>query len=149
VFRIFDVQEANSNYEEDPNMKAKHLIIYSALLLPAGLAHAQYGAPQAGSPSPTPDATSQAAPAAPTTPAAPVEATPASDADLAKGKVVNDPAGQPVGTIDSISDAGVVLAVGEQRIQVPKKVIGKTDSGLVIAVTRAQLEAASKKRSPS
>lgn len=121
-------------------MKAKYLILCTALLLPLELAHAQSAASQASSPPQAADAAGKA-----TT----VEATPATDADLAKGAVVNDPAGQPVGTIDSISDAGVVLAVGEQRIQVPKKVIGKTDSGLVIAVTRAQLEAASKNPSPS
>lgn len=120
-------------------MKARHLITCTALLLPMGLAHAQSAEPQQSAPSPATSPASQAGT---------VEATPATDADLAKGATVNDPAGQPVGTIDSISDAGVVLAVGEQRIQVPKKVIGKTDSGLVIAVTRAQLEAASKK-SPS
>jgi hypothetical protein len=68
-----------------------------------------------------------------------LEATPATAADLAKGVAVNDPSGKPVGTIDSISDAWVVLAIGEQRIEVPRNTVGKNANGLVIGLTKDQL----------
>ena len=97
-------------------MKPSHLIAFAALLLPMGMSHAQYGGSAA------------------------VQATPATDADLAKGNAVKDPSGQPVGTIDSLNDEGVVLVVGERKIQVPRKVIGKNERGLVIALTRTELE---------
>ena len=74
-----------------------------------------------------------------------LNATPATAGDLAKGVAVYDPSGQPVGTIDSISDASVVLAIGEQRIQVPRNTIGKNDKGLVIGLTKDKLVAGTPK----
>jgi hypothetical protein len=68
-------------------------------------------------------------------------ATPATNADLAKGVGVDDPSGQQIGTIDSVTDSSVVLAVGKQRIQIPRNTIGRNEKGLVIGVTKAQLEA--------
>lgn len=76
-----------------------------------------------------------------------LQATPATAGDLAKGVAVNDPSGQPVGTIDSISDTSVVLAIGEQRIQVPRNTIGKNEKGLVIGMTKDQLVAGTAKPS--
>ena len=73
-----------------------------------------------------------------------LQATPATEADLAKGTAVNDPSGQAVGTVDSITESAVVLAVGERRVQVPRNTIGKNEKGLVIGVTRAELEAGTK-----
>ena len=75
------------------------------------------------------------------------EATPATTAELAKGVAVNDPSGQPVGTIDSSTDATVVLMVGERRIEVPRNTIGKNEKGLVIGATKAELEAGADKPS--
>ena len=133
-------------------MQLKYLISLSTLLLPIGMAHAQSAAPEA-TPAPGPSAASEAQPAdstpAPSAGASgqtgTVQAVPATDADLVKGEVVNDPTGQPVGTIESTTSAGVVLAVGSQKIQIPKNAVGKKDGGLVTTVTRAQLEAAASK----
>ena len=125
-------------------MTSRRLISIAALLLPGGMAYAQsYG------PADTPAPAQGANPAPTGNPAEAVQGTPATDADLTKGKVVKDKAGQTVGTIDSTTDAGVVLSVGEQRIQVPKSAVGKNDGGLFISVTRAELEAAAGKRSAS
>ena len=73
------------------------------------------------------------------------EATPTTAADLAKGIGVNDPSGQLVGTIDSTTDTTVVLIVGERRIEVPRNTIGKNEKGLVIGVSKAELEAGADK----
>jgi hypothetical protein len=135
----------------ESKMRVKYLITLTTMLLPVGLAQAQSTAPQATpAPSESASAPSAASPAEPQTadPASKpgtVQATPATDADLVKGKMVNDPAGEPVGTIDSTTDSGVVLAVGKQKYQIPKNAVGKNDSGLVTTVTKAQLEAASSK----
>ena len=118
-------------------MNTKPLITLTALLLPVGMVQAQPGLPEKPS-EPTQN----------TTEAGKAQATPATDADLAKGKAVNDPSGQPVGTVDSVTASGVVLMVGERRIQVPKEAIGKTETGLVITTTRAELEAAAEKIPP-
>ena len=74
-----------------------------------------------------------------------LEATPATSADLVKGVAVNDPTGQLVGTIDSTTDAAVVLIVGERRNQVPRNTIGRNEKGLVIGVTKAEIEAGADK----
>ena len=73
------------------------------------------------------------------------EATPATAADLAKGVAVNDPSGQTVGTIDSTTDSAVVLLVGKHRIEVPRNTIGKNEKGLVIGLTKAEIEAGAEK----
>ena len=154
-------------------MKARHLIACGVVLLPIGLAHAQYGGsqPTPAQPANPAQPATPAEPAIPEQPATPAEpATPADPASpaqpetpaqseaatptrdtaktgavQAKGKQVNDPSGNEVGTIDSVTAAGVVLAMGKLKVQLPKKSIGKTDSGLVIAMTRAELEAAASK----
>jgi hypothetical protein len=119
----------------------KHLIAYTALLLPMGLAQAQYGGSQQ-KPAPTSGASAGRQ-------TGPVQVTPATDADFTKGKAVKDLSGQLVGTIDSTTEVGVVLAIGKQLIQVPKSAIGKNDSGLVMAMTRTQVEAGAGDRSPN
>jgi hypothetical protein len=74
-----------------------------------------------------------------------LEATPATAADLAKGVAVNDPSGSPVGTIDSTTDDTVVLLVGDRRIQVSRNTIGKNEKGLVIGLTKAEIDAGADK----
>src|SRR5688500_1555060 len=110
-------------------MKPKYLIASVSLLLPIAAAQAQ-DAPQASSPAadtPAAEAPATDAPAnegqqsaAPASGGATVQAKPATDADLTKGAVVNDPAGKPVGTIESTSADGIVLAVGDKKFQIPK-----------------------------
>jgi len=124
-------------------MTDKYLIPLTTLVLPFSLANAQSAAPQ-GTPlqpqAATPDAGADSR-------AESVQGTPATEADLAKGKEVKDKAGATIGTIDSTNGSGVVLSVGEKKIQVPKASVGKNDSGLFIPVTKAELEAAAGKRS--
>jgi hypothetical protein len=144
-------------------MRVKYLIACASLSF-AGLASAQATSPDGGAEA-SQAATVQADPAGAAastaanatvgatagtsetaTAASQVRATPAGDADLARGAAVNDPAGKLVGTVDSTLGDNVVLSLGKQKVQIPKASIGKTDSGLMVTVTRQQLEAAIAKK---
>ncbi|MGZ8313299.1 MAG: hypothetical protein ACXWU1_09315 [Allosphingosinicella sp.] len=66
----------------------------------------------------------------------------ATAADLRTGTTVLDPQGGAVGTIESADATGAVVATGAVRARLPLASFGKNAQGLVISLTRAQLEAA-------
>lgn len=72
----------------------------------------------------------------------------ATAADIQAGAQVRDQAGAPVGTIESVSAEGAVVSTGTVRAQLPISSFGKDNQGLVIAMTKVQLEAAAGQRSP-
>lgn len=74
--------------------------------------------------------------------------TQATAADIQAGAQVRDQAGAPVGTIESVSAEGAVVSTGTVRAQLPITSFGKDGQGLVIAMTKTQLEAAAGQRSP-
>ena len=140
-------------------MKSKTLFLATALaILPAGAAFAQSAATQ------TPGAVDSAAPAAAaeaptsdssattgaTTPstagataAADASATAAAtQADLKAGAAVYDSAGATVGTIQSVTATGAVVASGKLRAEIPVASFAKSSRGLVIGITKAEFEAA-------
>jgi len=122
-------------------MRIQLLAAAAALALPAGLAIAQTpGSEPSTQPAPPPAGAQGGADQS-----AGLRAEPATPADLAAGATVSDPSGQPVGTVESVTETGVVLAVGEKRIQVPSNSIGKNERGLMIPISRAELEAAAVK----
>lgn len=128
-------------------MDSKTLFLATTLaILPAGAAFAQpESAPPAAS-----EAAQPAAPAAgataPTAPAAaPADNAPtaaATQADLKAGAEVYDTAGVAVGTIQSVTATGAVLASGNLRAEVPAASFAKNSKGLVIGITKAEFEAA-------
>ena len=61
--------------------------------------------------------------------------------DVREGRRVHDPQGGLVGTIESVNENGAVISTGGVRAQMPFSSFAKNDRGLVIALTRAQLEA--------
>lgn len=69
--------------------------------------------------------------------------------DVKAGAVVNDQAGQAVGTIESVSSEGAVIATGQSRAQVPLAAFAKKDGALVIGMTKVELDAAVAARKPS
>ena len=75
--------------------------------------------------------------------------TAATAADLRAGIEVHDPAGALVGTVESVDAQGAVVATGNVRAKLPVASFGKNDHGLVISMTRTQLEAAARAQSPS
>jgi hypothetical protein len=69
--------------------------------------------------------------------------------DVKAGASVYDQSGSLVGKIQSVSKDGAVVDTGSVRAQVPISSLGKNDKGLVIAMTKTELnDAAKKKTSP-
>ncbi len=68
----------------------------------------------------------------------------AAAADVQAGAEVRDTDGNVVGTIESVDANGAVIATGEARVQIPVTSFAKNDQGLVIAMSKTELEAAAK-----
>jgi hypothetical protein len=124
--------------------------------------HSQHQTPAASTPATTAPATSTPATSTPaaTTPAAGATATNTASADAAAtvgpvqaatkediktGANVIDQKGGSVGTIESVTADGAVIATGKARVQIPLGSFGKSASGLVIGMTKTELEAAAAK----
>lgn len=68
----------------------------------------------------------------------------ADPSDIRVGAEVRDPEGGLVGTIESVDSDGAVVTTGQARAKLPLGSFGKNDRGLVISLTRAELEAAAR-----
>jgi hypothetical protein len=66
--------------------------------------------------------------------------TTASAADVTAGAKVMDPDGGMVGTIEKVDANGAVIATGKARVQIPIASFAKNEDGLVISLTKAELE---------
>jgi hypothetical protein len=112
---------------------------------PPGQAQTTPGQTQA-----VPGEASQATPAVtgqtPSTQAA-AQVTQATAADVKKGASVYDPKGELVGKIESVSAKGAVLNTGTTRAVIPVASFGKSEKGLVVSMTKAEIDAAGKKSS--
>lgn len=83
---------------------------------------------------------------------APADAGPtvlATAADIRTGIQVVDQTGGAVGTIESVDATGAVVATGTVRAKLPLTSFGRNNQGLVISLTRAQLEAAAQQAAPT
>ena len=65
-------------------------------------------------------------------------------AQLTTGATVYDTQGAPVGTIEAVSGGNVVVSTGTAKASIPSTSFGRGTAGPVLAMTRAQLEAAVK-----
>ena len=72
--------------------------------------------------------------------------TAATVADAKAGASVYDQKGGVVGKIVSATAKGVVVDTGAVRATIPLSSFGKGDKGLVMSMTKAELEAAAKKK---
>jgi len=70
--------------------------------------------------------------------------TAATAADVKSGVSVYDQKGGLVGKIDSVSGKNAVVSTGSVKASVPISSFAKGDRGLVIAMTKSQLDAAAK-----
>jgi hypothetical protein len=70
--------------------------------------------------------------------------TAATEADIAKGASVYDQNGELVGKVDSVSSKGAIVSTGKARAEIPITSFGKNDKGLVVAITKADLDAEAK-----
>lgn len=74
--------------------------------------------------------------------------TAATAADVKAGAPVFDQKGGVVGKIDSVGAKGAVVTTGKARAEVPVSSFAKNDKGLVISMTKSEVEAASAKAAP-
>ena len=65
----------------------------------------------------------------------------ATSADFTTGATVRDPLGGTVGTVESATAGGVVISTGAHRVQLPAASFGKNAQGLVISLSKAELDA--------
>lgn len=72
--------------------------------------------------------------------------TAATAADLKKGVSVYDQKGGLVGTIESVDGENAVVSTGTARAAIALSSFGKSDQGLVISMTKGELNAAAKKK---
>jgi len=73
---------------------------------------------------------------------APAAATaPAATANVTAGATVVDTTGAPVGTIESVNGGNAVLSTGTVKAAVPVASFAKGPNGLVVGITKADLEA--------
>ena len=81
--------------------------------------------------------------------AASSDVTTATSSEVRAGSAVFDTSGGEVGTVESVDENGAVVSTGSARARLPFSSFGKNDRGLVISMSRAQLEAAVAARTPS
>jgi len=72
-------------------------------------------------------------------------AKPAAAADVKAGASVYDQNGGLVGKVESVSSKGAVVNTGKAKASIPVSSFAKNDKGLVIAMTKADVDAAAKK----
>jgi|GEM_PF-1652399 len=61
------------------------------------------------------------------------------------GATVLDPQGGEVGTIAAVGDGYVVVDTGSNQVTLPPEAVGSNDTGLVMGMTKAELDAAAEK----
>lgn len=71
----------------------------------------------------------------------------ATAADIKAGASVYDQKGAVVGKIDSVSSKGAVIDTGAVKATIPASSFAKSDKGLVIGMSKSQIDAAAKKSS--
>lgn len=73
----------------------------------------------------------------------------ATSADVTAGATVRDTEGEMVGTVESVNANGAVVATGNSRVQIPVSSFGKNEEGLVLAMSKAELDAAAAAATPT
>lgn len=89
------------------------------------------------------DAPSPAAPEPGTSaPAGEASAPAAASASAKAGDTVYDSAGEVVGTVESVAEPNFVISTGTSKATIPLSALGSGPKGLVIGMTKTQLESA-------
>lgn len=74
------------------------------------------------------------------------QVTAATEADITKGTSVYDQNGELVGKVDSVSSKGAIVSTGKARAEIPLASFGKNAKGLVVSITKADLDAQAKEK---
>lgn len=96
-----------------------------------------------------PAATTTTTTTEPATDAKGATVTAATEADFKAGVPVFDQKGGVVGKVESVSAKGAVVSTGKARAEIPTASFGKNDKGLVMSMTKAELEAAASTKAPA
>jgi len=64
--------------------------------------------------------------------------------DIKKDASVYDQSGALVGKVDSVDSDGAIINTGKARAEIPLTSFGKNDKGLVVSITKADLDAKAK-----
>jgi hypothetical protein len=72
--------------------------------------------------------------------------TKATAADIKAGASVYDQTGALVGKLDSVHAGSAIVNTGKARAEIPLSSFAKNDKGLVVSVTKADLDAQTKKK---
>jgi hypothetical protein len=70
----------------------------------------------------------------------------AAKAKVAAGATIYDPQGAAVGTIENVTPEAVVVNTGTNKVALPPASIGHNEKGLVVSVTKADLDAAAQQQ---
>ena len=100
-----------------------------------------------GEASELPPATTGQTPSAQATGQAEAQVTPATAADVKAGTSVYDQKGQLVGKIESVKGKTAVVTTGKARASIEISSFAKGEKGLVIGMTKAEVQSAAKKKS--
>ena len=73
-----------------------------------------------------------------------MQVTAATADDIKKDVSVYDQSGELVGKVDSVDSDGAIVNTGKARAEIPLTSFGKNDKGLVVSVTKADLDAKAK-----
>jgi hypothetical protein len=126
-------------------MQLKLNVFFAALAISLPAAAAAQMSGQASPPAQEPQSSTALTRQANEPAAAAAEVKPATAADIKAGVEVFDQKGGAVGKVESVSADGVVVSTGTVKAKIPASSLGKSDKGLVIAMTKSEFEAAAKK----
>lgn len=73
---------------------------------------------------------------------------PAGTASVKVGDTVSDPAGNPVGTIETVEGGNAVLSTGTVKVRIPVSAISQGSKGATIPITKAEVEAKAQPGTP-
>ena len=97
----------------------------------------------------TPTAPAQSETTATTTATANAPTAAATKADIKSGVMVYDTKGGQVGKIESVTATDAVVATGDTRAALPLASFAKNDKGLVVGMTKSEIDTAAKKKAPA
>jgi hypothetical protein len=76
------------------------------------------------------------------------QVTLATEADIKDGVSVYDEKGGLVGKVESVSPKGAIVNTGDAKAEIALSSFGKNDQGLVVSVTKAEIDAKAKEGKP-
>lgn len=71
-----------------------------------------------------------------------VEAVPAKPEEVVAGRTVSTLKGELLGTVEAVDPDGAVVVTGTGKVKIPLEGFGRTAEGLVLAISKAEFDAA-------